>query len=265
MLNAINMKTATQLIISALLTSIAYADQKPLNDTGVLWGATYPSGNNTSCAGSSVDGQDCSHGRDALVQTGAVVKVGTGVAGFDFSKVSNSGATLPPNAALGTNPTDWACTLDNVTGLLWEVKQATGLHSQAHTYSWFNSNAQSNGGQAGTSSGGVCETLGRCDTEKFVADVNAESLCGFNDWRMPTAKELLSIVDYGVTTRIVDTAFFPDLVGAKPYSNPPPLFWAGTPSAGLSTSAQSVSFSFGADGNRDKAYPQKVRLVRAQF
>lgn len=257
-------KFLMSVIVGSVLSATASADTKPLNDTGAVSGALYPSGNNGTCSGVSIEAQDCSYGRDALALSNGLNKVGSGVAGFDFSKMSNTGSILPSGALLGTGPSDWGCTLDNTTGLLWEVKQTTGLHSQSHTYSWFNSNPLLNGGQSGTPTGGVCQTVGRCDTEKFVTDVNAEGLCGFNDWRMPSSKELLSIVDFGTVTRIVDTAFFPDLIGAKPYSNPTPSFWTGIPYASQANSAISVVFSFGADGPKTKDYPYKVRLVRNQ-
>jgi len=48
-----------------------------------------------------------------------------------YSKVCNSGALegeedCPLNPELGTKPTDWACTKDNDTGLIWEVKTTDG-------------------------------------------------------------------------------------------------------------------------------------------
>ncbi|MBV5309871.1 hypothetical protein, partial [Chromatium okenii] len=69
------------------------------------------------------------------------------------------------------------CVKDNVTGLIWEVKTdntTPDLRDKDWTYTWYNSGT-------GTASGGTCKTTGRCDTEKFVADVNTSGLCGFND------------------------------------------------------------------------------------
>ena len=122
-------------------------------------------------------------------------KVGAGGKGFDFSKISNNGAVLPASATLGTDPNDWACTYDNHTGLMWEVKTTSGLRSQSHTYTWYDS-VHNYGGNPGTASGGTCQTTGRCDTEKFTADVNAAGLCGKTDWRMPTHQELYNLAEY---------------------------------------------------------------------
>lgn len=155
--------------------------------------------------------QDASYGRDAAARAGTLSKVGGGSAGFDFTKVANDGSVLPTSAALGTGLKDWACTRDNVTRLMWEVKTTSGLRSQSHTYTWYNSNSATNGGSTGTASGGTCQTSGRCDTEKFVEDVNAARLCGTNDWRMPSIKELISIVNFGRVLPAIDPTYFPNI------------------------------------------------------
>ena len=41
--------------------------------------------------------------------------------------MANNGTDLPESALLGSGPTDWACTRDNTSGLLWEVKSGQGL------------------------------------------------------------------------------------------------------------------------------------------
>ena len=88
---------------------------------------------------------------------------------------------------------------DNVTGLIWEIKTVDGdLHDKDNSYSWYNSNTSTNGGSAGIENGGSCPDTGNCDTEKFVTSVNAQGLCGANDWRMPNKEELRSIVDYSI-------------------------------------------------------------------
>lgn len=38
----------------------------------------------------------------------------------NYTKIANNGSILPGDAQLGTQPTDWACTKDNKTGLMWE-------------------------------------------------------------------------------------------------------------------------------------------------
>ena len=82
----------------------------------------------------------------AKVIAGTVTKTSGATAGFDCTKVANNGSDLEASATLGLNATDWACTRDNVTGLLWEVKTTSGLRSQDHYYTWYNSDASTNAG-----------------------------------------------------------------------------------------------------------------------
>ena len=227
-----------------------------LNDTGITFGGEPSSGNNVGCtsSGANIAQQDCSKGRDA---NPALNSAADGVAGFSFTKISNAGAALLASAALGSLPNEWACTYDNVTGLMWEVKTtAVGRRNSAHTYTWFSSDPSNNAGATGTAGGGTCgDAAGTCDTEKFAATTNALTLCGRNDWRMPHIKELESIAHHGVVNPSIDAAWFPNTAS--------PFFWSGSPSAGGATFAWSVNFSYGyADiGNRSGAY--RVRLVRA--
>jgi hypothetical protein len=85
---------------------------------------------------------------------------------------------------------------DNVTGLIWEVKtNDSGLRDKDWTYSWYNSTGINDGGYAGYADyADNCYSTTRCDTEKYVADVNAATLCGNNDWRLPNSEELNTIV-----------------------------------------------------------------------
>lgn len=164
------------------------AQTKPLNDTGITFCGGAANGNNNPCLAADPTRQDKHYGRDATAIAGSLSKTGSsaGTNGFDFTKIANNGADLLPAATLGVGLTDWACTKDNVTGLLWEVKvnNTAHLRHMSWSYTWFDT--ASPDGNVGTASGGVCKTVGRCDTQKFVADVNSVGLCGFNDWRLAT-------------------------------------------------------------------------------
>lgn len=94
--------------------------------------------------------QDARYGRDphAAIPSG-LSKIGAGDAGFDFSKIANSGTTLATSVGLGSTATEWACTKDNVTGLVWEVKTTSGLRNSAHIYTWYSNDGTKNGGNAG--------------------------------------------------------------------------------------------------------------------
>jgi Protein of unknown function (DUF1566) len=188
-----------------------------LNDTGTTLcytDAQFP----VTCTASVIsDGgthprQDSRLGRDANPSPG---KVGAGAAGFDFTKISNAGNALPASAALGSNANDWACTRDNFTGLVWEVKTSNpatpGLRDVLNTYTWYNPNAASNGGDAGiTGNTTSCNgTLTACNTQDYVAAVNAANLCGRSDWRLPDYKDAFTIFNAQTLGNSTPTPFDP--------------------------------------------------------
>ena len=179
---------------------------------------------------------------------------GGGTAGIGYTKVANNGSDLAASATLGSDAADWACTRDNVTGLLWEVKTASGLRSQDHFYTWYNSNASANAGSAGVISGGECHSAGRCDTEKFVADVNATALCGHTDWRLPSRRELLTLVKAGADSPSIDTTYFPN--------TPEFGYWSGSSYDQNPDHAWTIYFTYGYPYFYGKLNDYCVRLVR---
>lgn len=262
LLRAALLLCASSLPLAALAADTIFRsgfEDRPLNDTGIVWSGHATNGNASFCDPAHPAGQDCHFGRDAAAAAGTLQKVGASTPnngidnGFDYTKISNSGNPLPESAVLGDGPDDWACTRDNVTGLIWEVKTASGLRSQDHTYTWYDSTSPD--GNPGTASGGSCETAGRCDTEKFVADVNALGLCGANDWRMPSVKELEGIADLGRYNPAIDPGFFPN--------TPSSDFWSDSPNANNSSYAWVVGFNYGdAYGYINRSTSNRVRLAR---
>ena len=64
--------------------------------------------------------------------------MGDGVAGFDYNKTDNNDSELRDSAALGSGLHNCACTRDNVTGVIWEVKAADGrLRDGANAFTWY--------------------------------------------------------------------------------------------------------------------------------
>jgi len=219
-----------------------------LNDTGIDWCAAANT-NHLDCPVETHPGQDGDTGRDALARQGLLEKVGSGAAGFDFTKLDAVGNTLPAGAL------EWSCVLDNHTGLIWEVKTADPEHPRyrGHTYSWFNPDASSNGGDPGREDGGFC-TGSICDTQGFVNQVNNQGLCGASDWRMPTRIELRTIVHRGRTGPTIDTDFFP---------NTQPINYMSHSAFVDAAWAWSVSFGNGWSNRQFKTNnAQTVRLVR---
>jgi hypothetical protein len=126
------------------------------------------------------------------------------------------------NAGSYTNNGDGTVT-DNITGLMWQQTispTATAL-SQTQAIAF-------------------CPTL---------------SLAGHSDWRLPTVIELVSLVDYGVTTgALINATAFPQA--------PASVFWSSTPLAGSPSSGFFVLFYNGVVSTYPAAYPNQVRCVR---
>lgn len=203
--------------------------------------------------------QDCRYGRDAAAAAGVLIKTGAGAQGFDYTKIANNGTTLAAGVALGTNPTDWACTKDNITGLTWEVKTATNtdLRYSGHTYTWYSSVGTTNGGNAGSTGGNTCNAtlpFSLCNTQAFVAAVNAAALCSYTDWRIPTTRELLTLIYADGSNPAIDQTYFPNTLAVT--------FWSGTPGVELLTYARYVNFQDGITASQPKSNSEQVRLVR---
>ncbi|MEO8343430.1 MAG: DUF1566 domain-containing protein [Gallionella sp.] len=120
------------------------------------------------------------------------------------------------------------CVQDNVTGLMWEVKTAGNW---ATTYSYAAANT-------------------------FVGTTNTSNLCAHNDWRLPTADELQSIVDYSVATPgpTIDPTWFPNTKGG--------VFWSASSYVATVDQAWGVDFSNGFVGSYPTGDSHYVRVVR---
>ena len=270
--NVVKSRVSVLMVLGSLATLPAFG--AGLNDTGITLCADMTTMENIcQTAANAFPGQDGFYGRDTMTSETSL-KVGasgtnpiTGKGnGFDFTKISSTGTDLPASA------TNWDCVRDNVTGLTWEVKTTSGLRNQNHTYSWYkenisytSTNSVSNSVSSpdnpvylgvpskAYASAGVCETAKRCDTEKFVEDVNKTNLCGASDWRMPTVQELQGILDFGRVLPAIDTDYFPNTPSFT-------LYWSGTPDpwAGAWYVSFGVGFSYLAEFGTGKL----VRLVR---
>jgi hypothetical protein len=240
------------------------APNPPVNDTGVTYCGDASGGTDSPCNGSEPALQDAFIGRDAAAAAGALAKTGGGTGGFDFTKLGADGQPLAiQNQGWTTDSsgfdngaesagTIWSCVKDNVTGLIWEVKthnSTAGLRDRNWTYSWYNYAKIS--GDVGTETGGTCFQSGRCDTEKYVQDVNAQGLCGYSDWRLPNQQELASLTLLGTTTPTIDTTYFPNTLSLN--------YWSGSGYAGQQNLARYVSF---VDGHASYNYRSSLFSVR---
>ena len=223
-----------------------------LNDTGIDWGGDYEEGNNADCSSNISAPQDCDQGRDATDHDDS-----DGHAGFSFTKLDSNGNALAADA------TEWSCVQDNVTGLIWEVKTDDGgLRDKDDRYNWYNTDPATNGGDVGYADddGDICygynssDSATYCNTEAFVARVNAVGLCGATDWRVPDIEELLSIVDYSRHNPSIDADYFPKTKGSS--------YWSASPYASNKDYAWRIYFGDGYDDGRIGTYNFYVRLVR---
>jgi Protein of unknown function (DUF1566)/Repeat of unknown function (DUF5648) len=164
-------------------------------DTGITSSQCYGAGSNTliSCTDPAAialnSQQDGMTGRDVTTPN-----LADGKLGFSYSTVSGYGLT--------------ECVKDNVTGLMWEGKPTTGVRANTTTFTNY-----------GDSRAG--------DASAYPSIVNAGvGLCGYTDWRLPTADELQSIIDYGAPypAPMIDANWFPNTQNS--------VFWTSTPYLG---------------------------------
>lgn len=199
------------------------------NDTGIVFSGNHPRSINENCIDGVIDdtdewlmgeqfaelrfrGQDCQSGRDFEFADDA-----DGHAGFSFVKIAADGSELPADAA------EWHCVLDKVTGLMWEVKSAAddiqgngGPHDADDVFMWYNTDTATNGGHIGNWNRDGADCYGYengnpasfCNTQAFAERANQTALCSYSDWRIPSVRDLISIVNFGRNQPAVDLAYF---------------------------------------------------------
>jgi Protein of unknown function (DUF1566) len=110
--------------------------------------------------------------------------------------------------------------VDHATGLSWQLAVADGSYAQADA----------------------------------VAHCESSPLAG-GGWRLPTVKELLTLVDITVASPAIDSAVFP--------GTPAEMFWTTTPQAVTSGGSYwTVSFDYGGTQARSTEMPFRARCVR---
>lgn len=169
-----------------------------LPDTGITAVQCYAAGSDTLVSCTSPEAIALNAGQDGMLTPGS--------AGLSYS--------LVPKPAGGSYDVT-ECVKDDLTGLIWEGKPTGGLRAASNNYTNYDSttSAQFPGG-----SGWVNPTQAQVDaptnTAGYVAAVNAMQLCGYRDWRLPTADEMQGIADYSVSypNLPISNAWLPNMV-----------------------------------------------------
>jgi len=167
-----------------------------------------------------------------------------------YTKLDINGNDLPDTAS------EWFMVRDNVTGLIWEVKQNkdgvqdySNPHDADNTYSWYDSNPETNGGDAGTPGDGT-------DTEDLINVLNVEKFGGLSDWRLPTIKELSSIAYSEEYIPVINGKYFLNAQSSGKY-------WSSTINSNYTDRAWYVLIPNGYEYGSNKSYSYYVRAVRA--
>ncbi|WP_019520604.1 Lcl C-terminal domain-containing protein [Faucicola boevrei] len=149
------------------------------------------------------------------------------------------------------------CVIDKVTGLTWEQKTDDGgLRDKDNTYTWYNPDPKTNGGDAGSENNSN-------NTHQYIQQLNNSNYCGYSDWRLPNLDELHSIVDYSRSYPAIDPIFTYTQSniqsGQQSY-----LYWSSSPHTFSKDSVWGVYFSSGYDYdyNSRKNNSHYVRAVR---
>lgn len=130
------------------------------------------------------------------------------------------------------------CVKDNVTGLIWEGKTASGMRAGSNGYTNWGD------GRSG-------------DASEYVAAVNGTALCGHTDWRLPTLGELETLVDLGehAPGPTIRQDWFVNMMIN--------YYWSSSPFVGSGDLAWYVDFNTGYVLSNFFTYSFAVRLVHA--
>ena len=139
---------------------------------------------------------------------------------------------------------------DQVTGLMWQ----DDADAASITKPWL---TQTNYDKC-TGQNGQTQDASKCsDTSGDTAATYCANLTlgGYDDWRLPTDKELESIIDYGRANPAVNTTYFQN-VGSENY-------WSSTVFPGYIYDTLFVNFYYGrlVNNSKDKSY--YIRCVRS--
>lgn len=141
-------------------------------------------------------------------------------AGEEYTKIDSDGSELDDDAVY------WYCIKNNKTGQIWERKSSANKDERYTLDEAFN----------------------------YANVVSANGLCGYFDWRVPTAKELNSITDKSVYAPAIDVNYFPNTASED--------YWSSTLYSASGSSAWFVNFFLVTSDLSPEGEAKRVRLVR---
>ena len=149
------------------------------------------------------------------------------------------------------------CVKDEITGLIWEGKEASGRRSGENTYTNYSSTSSPQKPD-GVSFPTQAELDADTNAMSYVKYVNQIGLCGFTDWRLPTVHELETLHNGGLTENdVADSTWFPNTPRVL-------LWWTSTPSQLYTQYGWFISFGgLGQVYYDTYAADYNVRLVRS--
>lgn len=157
---------------------------------------------------------------------------------MSFTKLGKNGKEIADDCLWADG---YRATLDNNTGLVWEVKSPKkgDVNYTADRYTW--------------------EQAGKA----YIDKLNKKKYGGFSDWRLPNKDELRSIIDYGRTGPALDPHYFPGCQSdfywtSVPYNMQKPFVWGiflGLGS-GICYSPVSERFVIAVRGGYDRRFGQ---------
>ena len=205
----------------ALCGSLAHAAGPTgrLNDTGQTQ-CDDGSNNMVACTASNTSDASTMPRQDARFGRDAAAAAG------QLTKVGGGAAGFDFTAldanGNATTPGSHACVKDNQTKLIWST-----------------------------------ETISNVTWVDAQTTATTYSHCGYTTgWRLPTRRELLSIVHHGASSLAIDSTYFP--------ATQSDWYWSGDTYAPDPTKAWYVIFGFGNTGAYSKTtYPTRVRLVQS--
>lgn len=187
------------------------------------------------------------------------------------SNYPNQDAQFGRNTMSFTKISNGQCVKDNVTGLIWEVKQdnngsfGDSLHDVDDFHTWYKPQNNATGEIERGIENEYTECFGYslddpnsfCNTNAYVYRVNKLGWCGYTDWRLPTRKELHSIVDYSRTAPAINITYFPN----QKYTKVVGWVWS---SKIVVNDPWLVDYRLGTSYPSSSAFPLSVRLVRGK-